>query len=459
MLITNRPLKKYLPDLKKFAYRNGFHWMMLLVAREMDYPKGYDDLINGWPSFDSVSGEHVMFLISGSMGRHLGLNYHYGEMDICGDVSIILNHSGNDEDIAEHLPILTKDVCSGILKKQTFSANSMKDYFNLKETDLPCLLMYPTIPDDNEKESRYVFHMENVEIYKKVKEIMSNLEKVADKYPNVSEILSSHKYISSREKKFIKAKEYIEANCLNEKIKSADELIQYLDEKKDRGVFLKNNYDHKTIGFINRYNAIIKDDPSIINSIKPIENYEQEQQIVQDYYLESSCILKSIELNNKIEHGNDSLSLAKYILEEYKHWIEFERGSWVLEGKTEKDFQRTINLIASYICRENNWDLSPETDIGRGPVDFKLSRGNDKTVIEVKLSSNDDCVHGIQTQIEEYAKAEKTNNKIFLIIDNDKNSNQVDKVREARDEMLKEDKHPAEIIVIDAVKKKSASNY
>ena len=52
-------------------------------------------------------------------------------------------------------------------------------------------------------------------------------------------------------------------------------------------------------------------------------------------------------------------------------------------------------------------DISPEPNSGRGPVDFKISRGEDKTVIEIKLTSNNDCLHGFEVQIEEYAKSEE----------------------------------------------------
>ena len=54
---------------------------------------------------------------------------------------------------------------------------------------------------------------------------------------------------------------------------------------------------------------------------------------------------------------------------------------------------------------------------GRGPVDFKVSRGNDKTIIEVKLSSNSQYLHGYEVQIEEYGKAERTNQMIYVLID------------------------------------------
>ena len=110
-------------------------------------------------------------------------------------------------------------------------------------------------------------------------------------------------------------------------------------------------------------------------------------------------------------------------------------------------------------CELNNWDISPETDNGRGPVDFKISRGNDKTVIEIKLSSNAQCVHGLETQIEEYAKAENTANKIFVVVKVTPGSQRIQFVKRKWKEMKNKGLEPAEIIEIDAVEKKAASTY
>ena len=45
-----------------------------------------------------------------------------------------------------------------------------------------------------------------------------------------------------------------------------------------------------------------------------------------------------------------------------------------------------------------------EANEGPGPVDLRMSRGNDKTVVETKLSSNADYIHGYEEQIEKYQK-------------------------------------------------------
>lgn len=74
--------------------------------------------------------------------------------------------------------------------------------------------------------------------------------------------------------------------------------------------------------------------------------------------------------------------------------------------------------IADSYCDANDIDLTKEGNNGRGPVDFKLSRGvRDKIVVEVKLTSNPQLIHGIEIQLPIYMKQEKTKQAIYLIID------------------------------------------
>lgn len=65
----------------------------------------------------------------------------------------------------------------------------------------------------------------------------------------------------------------------------------------------------------------------------------------------------------------------------------------------------------------NDLDISFEPDAGRGPVDFKVSRGGDKTIVEVKLSTNTQYLHGYEEQVEEYGKAECTDKMIYVFVD------------------------------------------
>lgn len=151
------------------------------------------------------------------------------------------------------------------------------------------------------------------------------------------------------------------------------------------------------------------------------------------------------------------------IIGTFKNWIENQKGYTILEGidtrNEEKIIQRTLHGTAGYYCKINNLDISPESNTGRGPVDFKISRGDDKTVVEIKLTSNQETVHGFEIQIEEYAKSEGAENKIFLLIDNGRSSNRIKKVEESYENRKKAGENPAIVIVVDAKPKESASKY
>lgn len=79
----------------------------------------------------------------------------------------------------------------------------------------------------------------------------------------------------------------------------------------------------------------------------------------------------------------------------------------------EKDLQILYNLV---------WygtpsDVSPESNSGRGPVDFKISRGaTDKTLVEFKLASNSNLKRQLKNQTPIYEKAHDTKRSIKAIL-------------------------------------------
>lgn len=164
----------------------------------------------------------------------------------------------------------------------------------------------------------------------------------------------------------------------------------------------------------------------------------------------------------EISEEKDSYEATIEICNHFKRLIEECKGYELLyNGKIardEKTVQKALHLTAYYYCLCNNLDLSPEPNAGRGPVDFKISRGNDKTVIEIKLTSNRNTVHGFETQIEEYAKAENTAKKVFLMIDNG-HKDRAEKVLKLYEQKTDNGENPAKVILINAAPKESASKY
>ena len=126
--------------------------------------------------------------------------------------------------------------------------------------------------------------------------------------------------------------------------------------------------------------------------------------------------------------------------------------------KHERSAQLLFYGIADSYCIANNIDLSRECNGGRGPVDFKLSRGAvDKVAVEVKLTSNGQLKHGIEKQLPIYMAQENTHRAIYLIIDNGhpRALENFFKFYNNLDMQLKE---KIDIIVIDGTFKPSASN-
>ncbi len=130
------------------------------------------------------------------------------------------------------------------------------------------------------------------------------------------------------------------------------------------------------------------------------------------------------------------------------------------DGKPRKELysQRLFYAIADAYCWANNVDLSREPNAGYGPVDFKVSSGySGRVLVEVKLSSNPQLLHGFEVQLPIYQKSEATEESIYLIM------RVTEKYQAVTDLITLAEKRKADglkvpqIIVIDAWPKESAS--
>lgn len=191
-----------------------------------------------------------------------------------------------------------------------------------------------------------------------------------------------------------------------------------------------------------------------LESFNPHDNFE--------YFLTKlTQKIENLSINWKtVQKVVNSYIGAKDILEFFKQWVEYNKGWETIQEANsrnrEKILQRVIHLAGLSYIKANNLDMSCEPDEGRGPVDFKVSMGQDITIIEVKLTSNNQYLHGYETQIEEYGKAEQTNNMIYVLVDLG-NPGKVKKVQDLHDRKYDEGANPPALIVINATRKESAS--
>ena len=156
------------------------------------------------------------------------------------------------------------------------------------------------------------------------------------------------------------------------------------------------------------------------------------------------------------------MDVVMRICQHYKHLIEVRRLSSILyngDVPQDEDFvQKYFYSIALSYCEYSNIDLNRESDVGCGRLDFKFSSGaHKKVIIEVKLSSNSQLIHGLTTQLPWYMEAEGTKDGIYMVMrmspDDDK---EINRLQEVHANMPDDDKKP-QLLIIDAVPRPSAS--
>ena len=126
-------------------------------------------------------------------------------------------------------------------------------------------------------------------------------------------------------------------------------------------------------------------------------------------------------LQNKSFYASaqNSQEEAKKKIEILKEYIENNDGCKLFyhNGQRIKG-EKYLQLLFGLVCHESSiFDVNREVNNGRGPVDFKISKGNaDKTLVEFKLANNKKLEQNLQKQVEIYQKANKTMSSFKVII-------------------------------------------
>ncbi len=111
---------------------------------------------------------------------------------------------------------------------------------------------------------------------------------------------------------------------------------------------------------------------------------------------------------------DESLKRVAYL----KHVIEDNDGYrlFYVDGKPikrESDLQTMFRLT----WYESSFDVNAEVNNGRGPVDFKVSKGRkDMSLVEFKLASNTGLKRNLEHQVKIYERANATDKSIKVIL-------------------------------------------
>ena len=152
---------------------------------------------------------------------------------------------------------------------------------------------------------------------------------------------------------------------------------------------------------------------------------------------------------------HDTIAMFKHHVEKGNLWEEL----WV-DGapKKERAAQLIYFAIADCFCIANDIDISPEANMGGGPIDFKFSKGYQARVLVEMKRSQGTVKHGYEKQLEFYKAAARTFHGIFVVMDFGDLGDKLAQIQTIRAERLAAGEQASDIVVINATRKASASN-
>ncbi|NMC57197.1 MAG: hypothetical protein GYA50_08265 [Eubacteriaceae bacterium] len=259
------------------------------------------------------------------------------------------------------------------------------------------------------------------------------------------------------------------ANCFNE----IENICTKNQEMRDKMNALFNFGDRRKklskeeINFLMKFNSEFRN--AIIKAYKEfnIRPYDFDVDPVGEYiwYITAKEYVTKfpIQLALPFEVSiNEIFNLVEQICMHFKKLIEVNGLCKLLydddlKPKHEGAAQLLFFGICDGYCIANNIDISRESNNGRGPVDFKFSKGyQDKVIVEVKLTSNPQLKHALEIQIPIYMQQENIKKAIYLIIENG-HQKALDNFIKFYKEQSKEVKDKIAVIIIDGKPQKSAS--
>lgn len=159
--------------------------------------------------------------------------------------------------------------------------------------------------------------------------------------------------------------------------------------------------------------------------------------------------------------GATLLKTVTDIIDHFRKMVE-DNNMWELlwngsMPRHERASQLLFFAVSNVMCAVNNVDISPETNSGGGPVDFKFSIGyRGRVLVELKLSTGS-VVHGYKTQLEIYKNAADARAAIFVVMNIGKMGRKLRTIDKIKQDAEARGEQASEIIVIDAHRQLSAS--
>ena len=196
-------------------------------------------------------------------------------------------------------------------------------------------------------------------------------------------------------------------------------------------------------------------------------NYDENEDVF-NYYALRKLLAGDISIGrvNKKKIGPETLdSLHESVMLALGHFQKLVETNnlwellWVDNNpKRERAAQLLFYGVADAYCKANNWDITPEANMGGGPVDFKFSSGYDaRVVVELKKSTGT-VESSYKAQLEIYKAASATDRGVFVIVNVGGLGSKLAKIKAIQKKRIESGSLASDIVSIDARRRPSASN-
>jgi hypothetical protein len=191
---------------------------------------------------------------------------------------------------------------------------------------------------------------------------------------------------------------------------------------------------------------------------KPIPyDFNRDSKGLIQWYDASAHYCSQNPLSLKVSSVPDFENAIKSMVEEYKQYVENNEGWRLLwnDNRTprkESAAQLLFLGIVKHYCKPNDIDISREADIGRGPVDFKVSHGYQLRVLfELKLAKNSKFWNGLEKQLPKYQEAEDVKVGYFVVVVySDKDIEKLSGIQKRVKKINENTGYEIKIIIVDA---------
>jgi hypothetical protein len=194
--------------------------------------------------------------------------------------------------------------------------------------------------------------------------------------------------------------------------------------RNDYSFDVTRNVDKKTIvDFARRHPDIRKKYVADVEKRKPEPyDFDRDAKGLVQWYDATARYCGQHPLSFLVTSQAEFLTAVETMVSEFGNYVENNHGWRLLwnDNRTPRREEAAQDLflgIVKHYCKANDIDISREPNIGRGPVDFKVSSGHQlRALLEVKLTKNGKFWSGLEKQLPKYQDAEGIQVGYFLVV-------------------------------------------